>query len=90
MAGSYTWARGYEDIFEQINGVDALRINDPLPNVDQRRDLQEHVVVASYQYEIPRASSLFGENKVVGRGSRQLAHFRHQHLRHWRSWHESA
>ena len=65
MAGSYTWARGSEDTFGQINGVDALRINDPLPNVDQRRDLQEHVLVASYQYEIPRASSLFGENKVV-------------------------
>jgi hypothetical protein len=65
MAGSYTWARGSEDTFGQINGVDAVRIGDPLPNVDQRRDLQEHVLVASYQYEIPRASSLFGENKVV-------------------------
>ena len=65
MAGSYTWARGYEDTYGQLNGVDALRIGDPLPNVDQRRDLQEHVLVASYQYEIPRASTLFGENKVV-------------------------
>jgi hypothetical protein len=54
MAGSYTFARGYED--EQ---------NEQLPDRTQRRDLQEHVLVTSYQYEIPRASSLVGGNKVV-------------------------
>ena len=65
MAGSYTWARGYEDTYNTLNGINALRINDPLPNIDQRRDLQEHVLVASYQYEIPRASTLAGGNKIV-------------------------
>jgi hypothetical protein len=55
MAGSYTFARGYED--EQ---------NVQLPDVSQRRDIQEHVLVASYQYEVPGASSLVGGNKLVG------------------------
>jgi hypothetical protein len=54
MAGSYTLARGSED--EQ---------NEQLPDRTQRRDLQEHVLVTSYQYEIPRASGLFGGNKAV-------------------------
>src|SRR5688572_19483997 len=57
MAGSYTWARGEED--DQFQ-------NNPLPPTTVRRDLQEHVLVTSYQYEIPRASSLFGGNKAIG------------------------
>jgi hypothetical protein len=57
MAGSYTWARGSEDRNFQ---------NNPLPTITERRDLQEHVLVTSYQYEIPRASTLFGGNKAVG------------------------
>jgi hypothetical protein len=57
MAASYTWARGSEDRYFDSN---------PLPTITERRDLQEHVLVASYQYEIPRASSLFNDNKVVG------------------------
>ena len=54
MAGSYTWARGYED--EQ---------NEQVPDRTQRRDIQEHVLVASYQYEIPRASSVMGDSAPV-------------------------
>jgi hypothetical protein len=56
MAGSYTWARGYED---QVRG------NNPLPSTVQRRDIQEHVLVASYQFELPAASPRFGGNKGV-------------------------
>jgi hypothetical protein len=56
MAASYTWARGYED---------DPNMGNPLPDMIQRSNLQEHVLVASYQYEIPRASSLFGGNKAV-------------------------
>jgi hypothetical protein len=56
MAGSYTWAKGTED--RQFE-------NNPLPTITERRDLQEHVLVTSYQYEIPRASTLFGGNKAV-------------------------
>jgi hypothetical protein len=56
MAGSYTWAKGSED--DQFQ-------NNPLPPTTVRRDLQEHVLVTSYQYEIPRASTLFGGNKAV-------------------------
>ena len=51
-------------------GAGALRIEFHglirLPTITERRDLQEHVLVASYQYEIPRASTLFGGNQVVG------------------------
>jgi hypothetical protein len=54
MAGSYTWARGYED--EQ---------NEQLPDRTQRRDIQEHVLVASYQYEVPKASSVLGNSAPV-------------------------
>ena len=65
MAGSYTWARGYEDTYNTLNGINALRIGDPLTNIDQRRDLQEHILVASYQYQIPRVGNLMGGSKVV-------------------------
>jgi hypothetical protein len=56
MAGSYTWARGYED---------QVRMNNPLPSTVQRRDIQEHVLVASYQFEVPGASPLMGGNKAA-------------------------
>lgn len=56
MAGSYTWAKGSEDRQFQ---------NNPLPTSMERTNLQEHVLVTSYQYEIPRASTLFGGNKTV-------------------------
>jgi Carboxypeptidase regulatory-like domain len=59
MAGSYTWARGYEDTY----GNNDVYVT--LPNIDQRRDIQEHVLVASYQYALPAASSVFGDNKGV-------------------------
>jgi hypothetical protein len=56
MAASYTWARGYED---------DVNMGNPLPSTVQRSNLQEHVLVASYQYEIPRASTLFSGSKAV-------------------------
>jgi hypothetical protein len=59
MAGSYTWARGYEDTY----GNDDVYLT--LPNISQRRDIQEHVLVASYQFELPAASPRFGGNKAV-------------------------
>jgi hypothetical protein len=59
MAGSYTWARGYEDTYGNDDAYVAL------PNIVQRRDIQEHVLVASYQFELPAASTLFGGNKGV-------------------------
>jgi hypothetical protein len=54
MAGSYTWARGYED-----------EPNEQLADRTQRRDIQEHVLVTSYQYEIPKASSVLGNSAPV-------------------------
>jgi hypothetical protein len=50
MAGSYTWAVGDEH---------NLRQNNPLPSTTDRRDIQEHVLVVSYQYELPGGSALF-------------------------------
>jgi hypothetical protein len=54
MAGSYTWARGYED-----------ELNEQVDDRTQRRDIQEHVLVTSYQYEIPKASSALGNSAPV-------------------------
>src|SRR6188508_579434 len=34
-------------------------------HLDQRRDIQEHVLVASYQVELPAASPHMGNNKVA-------------------------
>jgi hypothetical protein len=59
MAGSYTWARGYEDTYGNND------VYSTLPNMDQRRDIQEHVLVASYQYELPAASPHMGDNKYA-------------------------
>jgi hypothetical protein len=62
MAGSYTWARGYEDTYGGSGSNDVFTT---LPNIDQRRDIQEHVLVASYQFELPSASPKMGNNKVA-------------------------
>jgi hypothetical protein len=48
--GSYTWAKGTNTV---------LRENNPLPSGKARNlEVQEHVVVASYQFEIPNGSTL--------------------------------
>jgi hypothetical protein len=50
MAGSYTWAKGYQDELNQ---------NNPLPTMRQRTlGIQEHVVVASYMVDIPNGTRL--------------------------------
>jgi len=56
MQGSYTWARGYSHNLNQ---------NNPLPSTMDRSDIQEHVVVTSYTWEVPGGSKLFGKNAVV-------------------------
>jgi hypothetical protein len=53
LAGSYTWARGYQRTLRQT-----------LPTTMDRTDVQEHVLVASYMYAIPSVSRL-GANTVV-------------------------
>ena len=54
MAGSYTWARGYQRTLRQT-----------LPSTMDRTDIQEHVLVASYMYAIPSVPRKLGGNKVV-------------------------
>jgi hypothetical protein len=56
MAGSYTWAQGYEH---------GLRQNNPLPSTMDRRDMQEHVVVVSYMYEVPGGGHLFNNSGIA-------------------------
>jgi hypothetical protein len=53
-AGSYTWARGYAHTLRQT-----------LPSTMDRSDIQEHVLVVSYMYQLPSASKKFGGNKTV-------------------------
>ena len=54
LAGSYTWARGYQRTLRQT-----------LPSTMDRTDVQEHVLVVSYMYAIPAASSVLGNNRIV-------------------------
>jgi hypothetical protein len=54
MAGSYTWARGYQNTLRQT-----------LPSSMDRTDVQEHVMVISYMYAVPSASAVLGGNRVV-------------------------
>jgi len=54
LAGSYTWARGYQRTLRQT-----------LPSTMDRTDVQEHVLVVSYMYAVPAASSVLGNNRIV-------------------------
>jgi hypothetical protein len=56
LAGSYTWARGYEHALFQDN---------PLPSRMNRSDIPEHTVVVSYMYSVPAISSKLGGNSVI-------------------------
>ena len=56
MAGSYTWARGYQRTLRQDN---------PLPSTYDRTDIPEHVLVMSYMYEIPGADRFNGVARMI-------------------------
>jgi len=56
MAGSYTLAKGKEHVISNA---------DPTIQFMQKRDLQEHVVVASYMYALPNGSHAFGNSGAV-------------------------
>jgi hypothetical protein len=68
LAGSYTWARGYQNFFPQNrannnNTVDGSQIyqDNPLPEVMSRtNNIQEHVVVASYTIDLPNREGRSG------------------------------
>jgi len=55
-ASSYTWARGY---------IHNLNQNNPLPSTMDRQDIQEHVLVTSYMYQVPNASRFLGKSAAV-------------------------
>ena len=57
MAGSYTLAKGMEHNLNQ---------NNPLPSTMQVRDIQEHVLVVSYMYQIPNLRAAVNNGVVHG------------------------
>ena len=65
MAGSYTFAKGSVHHGAE-NAPNILQYDsNPLPSRDDRSDIQEHVMVVSYTYEIPNGSHAFGGNSVA-------------------------
>ena len=73
LAGSYTWARGYQDFMNNnANGANVYSGNGVLPSNNHfRSNVQEHVAVVSYMVEIPGMSRMFG-----GRGRMALDNWR--------------
>jgi hypothetical protein len=71
MAGSYTWARGYQNFFPQNrannnNTVQGSNIyqNNPIAPLDSRiNNIQEHVIVASYTIDLPNRDGRTGAAK---------------------------
>jgi hypothetical protein len=59
LAGSYTWAKGFSTGINQ---------NNPLPSsaARSRANLQEHVVVISYIFDVPGGSRLVGWSRRSG------------------------
>jgi hypothetical protein len=55
LAGSYTWAKSYQDFFPNaVNGSQVYQSNPISPDQSRwRNNLQEHVVVASYTIDVP-------------------------------------
>jgi len=64
MAGSYTLATG-KDRNPNTGNNNLIYSNNPLPAPMFRRDIQEHVLVVSYMYALPKASSVLGHSGVV-------------------------
>jgi hypothetical protein len=63
LGGSYTWAKGI--VHHGSEGNLPMYGGNPLASMDDRSDIQEHVLVASYMYEIPDGSQLFDGNGVA-------------------------
>ena len=62
LAGSYTWARGYQNFFAQNKANNNNRVNgseiymgNPIAETRAKSRLQEHVVVTSYTIDVPNA-----------------------------------
>ena len=77
MAGSYTWAEGYED--DRLQGQSAA---------DDRRSGETSRSTCSWRAISTRFRARAAVRRQQGRrlDSRQLAHLGHQHVRHGRPW----
>jgi hypothetical protein len=67
LAGSYTWAKGYQNFFLDAAQGATIYSGNPIPTEQSRfrQNLQEHVVVTSYTIDVPNGSSKLGNNKAT-------------------------
>jgi hypothetical protein len=63
LAGAYTWAKGYQNFFNDAVTNATIYSNNPVPNVDQRSNIQEHVLVISYTVDVPNVGTKLGGAK---------------------------
>jgi hypothetical protein len=62
LAGAYTWARGYQNFFNDAVGAATVYQSNPIPVSEshQRSNIQEHVLVVSYTVDVPNVGSKMG------------------------------
>jgi hypothetical protein len=65
LAGAYTWARGYQNFFNDGVMASTVYQNNPIPaeKSKQRSNIQEHVLVISYTVDVPNAGTRMGGGK---------------------------
>lgn len=64
LAGSYTWAKGYQSFFLDAAQNATIYSGNPIPTDKSRfrQNIQEHVVVTSYTIDLPGVGSKLGNN----------------------------
>jgi hypothetical protein len=60
VAGAYTWAKGHQNFFNDAVSNATIYGNNPLPNEEQRSNIQEHVLVLSYTVDVPNVGTKMG------------------------------
>ena len=62
LAGAYTWAKGYQNFFNDAVGNATVYQNNPVPESEsrQRSNIQEHVLVLSYTVDVPNVGTKMG------------------------------
>ena len=66
LAGSYTWAKGYQNFFLDTAQGATIYSGNPIPTEQSRfrQNIQEHVVVTSYTIDLPSVGSRLGNNRA--------------------------
>jgi hypothetical protein len=62
LAGAYTWAKGYQNFFNDAVGNATMYSGNPIAesNNRQRSNIQEHVLVLSYTVDVPNFGTKMG------------------------------